>query len=179
VFTKGDEHTGLCVYGAVSSKGKSELVFVTGSSGVETTYTMPSGERYKGVGAEEYIDIMDTYLIPAGLKLHGGKLEYLHDWSGCHNSRAVRAHQKSVGLKVMEDFPSRSPDLNIIENAWAWMDSQLRRQTYNNLDSFKQQVTATWDSIPLALLKNCTRSMNARLRAIVKARGDRIKTQGM
>lgn len=79
VFTKGDDHAGVCVYGAVSSKGKSELVFVTGTSGVEKSYMRPSGQRYKGVGVEEYINIMEAYLIPTGKRLHGSRLVYLHD----------------------------------------------------------------------------------------------------
>jgi hypothetical protein len=169
VLTKGDEHTGVWVYGAVSPKGKSQLVFVTASSGVDRTYKMASGERYRGVGAEEYINIMQAHFIPVGRKLHGNSLQYLHDWSGCHKSRVVKAFQKSVGLKVMADFPSRSADIHIIENIWVWMDSQLRQQSYNSLDSFITKVNEAWNSIPLSLLQNCIGSMCARLRAIVAA----------
>lgn len=176
---KGDDHVGLCVYGAVSSKGKSQLVFVTGSSRVAKTYKGPSGQRYTGVGAEEYINIMHAHLIPTGRKLHGARLVYVHDWSGCHSSRAVKAYQKSAGLKVMSDFPSRSPDLNIIENVWGWMDLQLRKKPYNDLKSFQAALIATWESVTLRLLQNCTKSMKARLRAVVVAKGERIKTQGL
>lgn len=179
LLTKGDDHIGFCVYGAVSSKGKSPLVFVTGSSGVAKTYKGRNGKRYSGVGAEEYINIMHAHLIPAGRKLHGAKLVYLHDWSGCHKSRAVHGFQKAAALDVMADFPSRSPDLNIIENVWAWMDSQLRKKSYNDLDSFRAALIATWESVPLQLLQKCTRSMRARLRAVVAAKGGRVKTQGL
>lgn len=179
VFIKGDDHVGVCVYGAVSSKGKSKLAFVTGSSGVDKTYKMPSGQRYMGVGAEEYINIMDAYLIPAGRMMHGDDLEYFHDWSGCHKSRAVKAHQQAARLKVMADFPPRSPDINIIENVWAWMDSQLRRKRYTSLDTFKDAITEAWNAVPIELLQNCVGSMQARLKAIIAAGGDRIQTQGL
>jgi hypothetical protein len=179
VMKMGDKHTGLCVYGAVSFKGKSPLVLVTGSSNVEKTYKQSPGKRYSGVGAEEYINIMHAHLIPAGRKLHGGRLVYLHDWSGCHKSRRVKAYQQAVGLAVMKDFPSCSPDINIIENVWAWIDSELRKKKYNNLDDFKAQLIATWESVPLTLLHNCVRSIKPRLQAIVRAGGDRIKTQGL
>lgn len=179
VLKAGDTHTGLCVYGAVSFKGKSQLVFVTGSSHVAKTYKKPCGERYNGVGAEEYINVMHAHLIPTGRKLHGADLVYLHDWSGCHKSRAVKAYQHDVGLAVMGDFPSRSPDINIIENIWAWIDSQLRKQTYDSLQSFQERLISTWDSIPLSFQQNCINSMRARLQAIIRAEGDRIKTQGL
>lgn len=179
VVNVGDTHTGLCVYGAVSCKGKSELVFVTGSTHVAKTYKKPDGQRHMGVGAEEYINVMEAHLIPAGRKLHGADLVYLHDWSGCHKSRAVKAYQDKVGLAVMEDFPSRSPDINIIENIWAWIDSQLRKQKYSDLESFQNCLISTWDSVPPQFLKNCVKSMHARLRAIVRAGGQRIKTQGL
>jgi len=179
VVKTGDTHTGLCVYGAVSFFGKSELVFVTGSSNVAKTYKKPNGQRYCGVGAEEYINVMQGHLIPAGRDLHGDDLVYLHDWSGCHNSRAVKAYQQKVGLTVMKDFPSRSPDINIMENIWAWIESQLRRQKYDSLDSFQAHLSFTWKSIPSELVENCIRSLPARLRAIVRAGGDRIKTQGL
>jgi hypothetical protein len=179
VVKMGDDHTGLCVYGAVSFKGKSPLVFVTGSSDVKKTYKMRGDKRYTGVGAEEYINVMAAHLIPAGRKLHGDMLVYLHDWSGCHASRRVKTYQRAVGLDIMEDFPSRSPDINIIENVWAWIDSQLRKRKYNSLESFKAQLTAAWDSVPLTLLHNCVGSMKARLQAIKNAQGDRIKTAGL
>jgi hypothetical protein len=179
VMLTGDEHTGICVYGAVSFKGKSPLVIVTGSSHVAKTYKTASGKRHSGVGVEEYINIMQAHLIPAGQKLHGDKLVYLHDWSGCHRSRAVKACQHAAGVVVMDDFPSRSPDINIIENVWAWIDSQLRKRSYNTLAEFQAHLTSTWDSLPLSLLHNCVSAMRGRLQAIVNAGGDRIKTQGI
>jgi hypothetical protein len=47
-------------------------------------------KRCKGVGAEEFINVMATHLIPVGRKLHGGKLVYMHDWPGCHASQLVK-----------------------------------------------------------------------------------------
>ena len=91
----------------------------------------------------------------------------------------MKAYQHDVGLAVMGDFPSRSPDINIIENIWAWIDSQLRKQTYDSLQSFQERLISTWDSIPLSFQQNCINSMRARLQAIIRAEGDRIKTQGL
>lgn len=179
VVKKGDKHMGLCVYGGVSFKGKTPLVFVTGSSHIAPTYKLRNGQRHSGVGVEEYINIMEAHLIPAGRKLHGDKLVYLHDWSGCHNSRAVKSYQCAAGLTVMNDFPSRSPDINIIENVWAWIDPQLGKKKYNTLDSFQAALNDAWDTVPEQMLKKCAGSMKARLRAIVKAGGRRIKTQGL
>lgn len=179
VIESEDRHKGVCVYGGVSSKGTSPLVFVTGSSDVAKTYKKPSGQLYSGVGAEEYINVMENHLIPAGKSMHGDKLEYLQDWSGCHNSKAVKQYQRSVGLRVIEDFPSRSPDLNIIENVWAWMDGQMRKKTYHGLPEFKAALTSVWSSIPRVLLLNCTTSMKARLKAVLTAKGNRIKTHGL
>lgn len=39
----------------------------------------------------------------------------------------MKAHQRVAWLEFMVDLPSSLVDINIIESAWAWMDSLLRQ----------------------------------------------------
>jgi hypothetical protein len=133
------DQTCLCVYGAASFKGKTLLVFVTGKGHIMKTHRMRGDKRCKGVGAEEYINVMATHLIPDGLKLHGDKLVYMHDWFGCHASQLVKTLTNMMLGCMSWSLPSRSPDIDIIENVWARIDSQLRKRSYNTpYIAFKQ-----------------------------------------
>ena len=74
----------------------------------------------------------------------------------------------------MLDWPSKSPDLSPIENLW----SIVSRQVYANGTQFegvselKDELTATWNSIPNAALVSLVRSMSRRCIEVVEKKGN-------
>ena len=69
-------------------------------------------------------EVLDTEVIPL-LRIHRG-MQLLHDGAPALRTRATTAYLNANNLNVV-NFPSESPDLNIIENIWGELNRRLRR----------------------------------------------------
>ena len=51
------------------------------------------------------------------------------------------------------DWPSQSPDVNLIENLFAWLKQELIKRSPVTLNALKDDVVAIWESIDLFFLE--------------------------
>ena len=63
-------------------------------------------------------EVLGTEVIPL-LRNHRG-MQLLHDGAPAHRARATTAY---LNANNVNDFPPKSPDLNIIENIWDELNS--------------------------------------------------------
>jgi len=63
----------LHVYGAACIHGVTPLRVVTGTSGVTTNYKTRKGHASRGVGYQEFIDVLKDTIIPAAKGLFKGR----------------------------------------------------------------------------------------------------------
>lgn len=79
------------------------------------------------------------------------------------------------GVKVMLDYPPKSPDLNPIENVWAELQRILNRKLRNTCVSTKDQlhelIKESWRAIPASLIRSCILSMPKRLKEVIRLKG--------
>ncbi len=73
----------------------------------------------------------------------------------------------------MLEWPPYSPDLNPIENIWAWMKNKLANDypvctTREQLETYFLEI---WDSIDADFCKQYTFDYKKRLEAVIKANG--------
>ena len=70
-------------------------------------------------------------------------------------------------------WPSRSPDLNPIENLWGWLARRVYRngRQFNDADQLFAAIQQEWAIVPEADLKNLIDSMTRRLTAVLRANG--------
>src|SRR5690242_14562574 len=92
---------------------------------------------------------MTTIRIKSGL---------VAEW--CHNN----------GVTVME-FPPYSPDLNPIENVWAYLKYSITQKNPKNADELRKLIVSEWFKIPLCKLCNCIKSMPKRCQAVIANNG--------
>jgi hypothetical protein len=65
-----------------------------------------------------------------------------------HAARFVSSWLEEENINVLE-WPSVSPDLNILENVWRWLSRQLygNGQQYHNVGQLTNAIQAAWNTI--------------------------------
>ena len=71
-------------------------------------------------------------------------------------------------------WPAQSPDLNLIENLWSWLDYQLTKKQITSHEMLKKILTKLWLKIPIKVIENLIESMPRRLQACNKNNGSHI-----
>ena len=74
-------------------------------------------------------------------------------------------------------WPGNSPDLNPIENVWAWIKRRLRDIPCTNMKQWREEITRLW-VIKMAdsqYLRNLVESMPRRLNEVIEREGATTK----
>ena len=141
----------LHVYGGITAHGKTRLVFVSGTAGHAKVYFNSRGQL-TGVGAEEFQEVMQNSLVPDAQQIAAAagvtSFTWLIDNAPAHSAKSTKRFLSSSGVDYCKGWPPNSPDLNPIENAWAWMKQKVYSKHYNSLAEMKRAVLATWAALP-------------------------------
>lgn len=170
------------VYGGVTAFGFTSLAYVTPTTGLPKTHTHPkTGKPYRGVCAAEYQDVLTEMLLPEGDRLFRGKGRLEKGWvlqQDGASSHTAGGTKKLLGRlmpgRVLEDWPSGSPDLSWIENVWAYVDGELRKAEYGSVEEFKVALEKVWGEVGLKYCQNAVKGMPARLKKCLANDGGHI-----
>lgn len=93
-----------------------------------------------------------------------------------HASRCTEAQLRELNINVMV-WPSKSPDLNPIENLWGIIVRNVyaNGKQYNNKEDLKAAILTAWDNIPLSQLQTLINSMNNRCFEVIRLAGNKTK----
>ena len=97
---------------------------------------------------------------------------FQQDGAPSHTSRSTLSFLAAQRVQVLPNWPANSPDLNLVENCWAWISRQLIGQIFTTEDALESAIRAAWDHRPPTLIPNLYNSMVRRLTAVMTARGD-------
>ena len=84
-----------------------------------------------------------------------------------HTSKSTMKYLQERRMKVLE-WPSQSPDLNIIENLWRDLKHARRPKNISELEVFCQEE---WGKIPKTRIERLLAGYRKRLQAVIVARG--------
>ena len=140
--------------------------------------------------AEQYYGNLNGQLFAAFVREHfpkvfaasanpTGKL-FLQDGDPSQNSKKAMDAIYEVGGKKFT-IPTRSPDLNPIENVFNNVKRHLQEEaleqfiTRENFEQFSERVKRTLENFPINVIDKTVASMNNRISAVIKGKGKRIR----
>jgi hypothetical protein len=168
------------LYAGITKYGITKVHIVTGTTGLKTSFKNKTGQASRNITQAEYSDVVLQTLAPEGKRvftLHGISHWHLQQ----DNDPAHRAVQKSLAtwnsanpahtISLLPHWPPNSPDLNPIENLWAWVQAEVNAKGCESFAEFKQCVLHTLQNVPIKVLKGLIGSMRSRLEQCIARNG--------
>ena len=147
----------VLIWGAVGHGFKSNLVFVD-----ET------------VSADTYIN---KILIQSGVIEHANAFHGVENWwfqqdnARAHVAERTISFLRSKKVRILEDWPPYSPDLNIIEIVWAIMDHKVEKRRPRTVAELKDIIIEVWNCETFDTINALVSSMPKRLRKVIMNQG--------
>lgn len=102
--------------------------------------------------------------------LHGNRT-LLHDGARSHASRDTRAYLLRKRIRVVDDFPPYSPDLNCIEYIWAELKRRVGGWQCVSVAELCTRVRQAWDSLPQSVIDQHCIDFEKKLKRCVARKG--------
>jgi hypothetical protein len=146
------------VWAAFGFNGKTQIIFLNG--------------RQK---AADYTRVLADHLLPFGEEIGGRNWNFQQDNALIHTAGLTKTWFRDNSVVVL-NWPSRSPDLNPIENLWGILVRRVYANggQFNSVTELRAEIVNCWNSIADSELKNLVESMPKRLIEVLKKNGKSI-----
>lgn len=99
-------------------------------------------------------------------------LLYCNKTAPCHTAKKVKTWFADNNINVLPNWPSNSPDLNVIENCWNIMKKKVAQLNPTSESDLKNVLKQVWTTqISADYCKTLVRSMPNRIAAVLANRG--------
>lgn len=173
----------LNVYAGISRQGVTDVHVVAGTSKQQGPYCNKQGKPARNITSEEYRVVLESTLLPGGQRVMGGRgltcwtLQQDNDPTHRVASAVVQSFNKrrAAAVELLPNWPPSSPDLNPIENVWAYVQRRVNAQGCATFTDFTAAVKQELRAIPKAMLTKLIDSMTKRLAEVVRKKGGKTK----
>lgn len=137
--------------------------------------------RYEGnMNNIKYVDILSKHLLRdhpflRGTKSRGSKYFFQQDNAGPHRPPYVEEFFANNLISVL-DWPSQSPDLNLIENVWAFIKGELYKKNHlpRTQEDTWREIEKIWYYQVEKLIPRLYSSLEKRFKKVIELGGHRI-----
>lgn len=144
----------VMVWGACSAAGVGKLHFIDGIM-----------DKF------QYLKILQENLVQSAEKLGIKDTYHLYqDNDPKHKAGIVQEWLLYKCPRVIKT-PPQSPDLNIIENLWHKLETEIRKHDISNKDNLKKALLEEWDKISPEYTKKLVESYPNRLKSVIRQKG--------
>jgi hypothetical protein len=131
------------------------------------------------VNGEAYREILEKHAIPtvkAQARKQRKQFYFQEDNAPVHTAKVARNFLLSQRVQLLP-WPAQSPDLNPIENMWAFVETKLRsrKPQPSSIKELERVVAEEWNAIPQDFYCELVRSMPRRIQACIANNGGHTK----
>lgn len=126
--------------------------------------------------AEKYQELLEYVLDQYGDEIGGPDLIFQHDNAAIHRAKTIKSWFERIKVEVLP-WPSRSPDLNPIENLWGILARKVyaNGEQYSNESELKNGIREAWTQIKSETLQKLVETMPRRIFEVIKNKGGQTK----
>lgn len=88
-----------------------------------------------------------------------------------HTSKETKEYLEGKGVAWSRDWPARSPDLNPIENLWAYLQQRVSERVPTDANELEQCILAEWNALDQSFVDNYVRSFKGKCTRVAKSNG--------
>lgn len=178
---KASKPMAVNLYAGLTLRGVTACHMVAGTSKHKCPFLNMKGKPARNITKGEYKVVLRKTLLPGGQRLLCGRgvggwvLQQDNDPTHSVAPEVVKQHNKAFGthIAVLGKWPPHSPDLNPIENLWAWVQARVNARGCKTFDEFKAAVLKELGSVPQAHITGLYKSMPTRMALVIKRGGDK------
>jgi transposase len=143
-------------WGAISSKGKTELVFWTGRP-----------------NHQDYINTLESSLLPFLTSTIPTRHRFQQDHDATHTCKVT---EKWLDENVDKWFytPVRSPDLNPIEMLWNTLEMRVYKHNPKNVQQLERIIRDEWDKLTQEDIDKVIEKVRSRIPQIIENGGEYV-----
>jgi transposase InsO family protein len=128
--------------------------------------------------SSQYISILQEGYLGTLKDLHTNHQGFIFqsDNDSKHKSRATQSWLRETGIPTLE-WPSSSPDINIMENLWAYLDNRIRAHPMNlsNSEELWKTLQQEWYKISPKYIRKLYESLPRRVEEVCNVKGGNTK----
>lgn len=123
--------------------------------------------------ANKLIQLWNETLLPSLTWKRGPRNynELMLDNDGRHQQRIWHEYMKEKVLRPIKPWPAHSPDLNPVENVFAWMKRFVQKQMPTTELALRQAIIDAWDAVPLEMTTKVFDDMPRRVLQVIRLEG--------
>uniref|UniRef100_A0AAY4A283 Transposase n=1 Tax=Denticeps clupeoides TaxID=299321 RepID=A0AAY4A283_9TELE len=123
------------------------------------------------INSLKYQEILATFYIPNHKR--GQILQ--QDGAPSHTSISTSKFLKAKKIKMLQDWPAQSPDMNIIEHVWVRMKKEAWKTKPKNIDELWEACKTAFFAIPNDFINKLYESLPNRMDAVLQAHGSHTR----
>ena len=147
------------IWAAFSDQGTTDLCFIEGN-----------------MDSTMYLYYLNTYLLPYAHRTFGTDFIYQQDNASVHKSNESKDWFREEGIEVL-DWPSKSPDLNPIENLWGILARKVYdcgKVQFKTKEHLINRIKKCWNELDQEVLKKLIYLVPNRCIKVIETSGGKV-----
>lgn len=121
----------------------------------------------------KYLQMLKENLVPIAEAELGEDWVFQQDNAGAHTEKNVKKFLQNEVPECLA-WPSRSPDINPMENIWGRVKQNVYSHNPANIEELQNYIEQEMDNIPENYCQNLISSMDNRVKMLIEKEGDVI-----